>query len=141
MFTGEILWDIKPGGGKAIAWKQHRLVTLRLAQAYKRINSSKYNRILQCGSSLVFKRFSNDSMKLHAANFCNTRLCPTCCWRRSVKNFAQVSKIMDSISDDYQFLFLTLTCKNVNAEQLNLQIDKMYKAFKVLCLRILKQAT
>jgi len=42
---------------------------------------------------------------------------------------------MDSISDDYQFLFLTLTCRNVSADELNTQIDTMYSAFKALCLR------
>jgi len=136
VFTGEILFDVKADGGKAITWKEHRLVTLRLAQAYKRINSRKYNRILQCGSSLGFRRYSNDSMKLHFANFCNLRLCPTCSWRRSKKQFAHVSKIMDSIAGEYEFLFLTLTCKNVNAEGLNSQIDKMYAAFKALCLRV-----
>jgi len=71
VFTGEILFDIKPDGSKPITWKEHRLVTLRLAQAYKRIRSSKYNRVLQCGSSLGFRRYSNDTMKLHIANFWN----------------------------------------------------------------------
>jgi len=42
---------------------------------------------------------------------------------------------MDAISCDYEFLFLTLTCKNVSADSLSSQIDKMYSAYKALCLR------
>lgn len=135
LHTGEILYDIKPSNGKEVAWKQRRLITLRLAQAYKRIKSDKYHRIINCAGYMEFKRFSDNTMKLHTANFCKTRLCPTCNWRRSKKLFAQVSKIMDDIENDYEFLFLTLTCESVSGDNLNSQIDSMILAFKLLCLR------
>jgi len=42
---------------------------------------------------------------------------------------------MEAVADKYSFLFLTLTCKNVGASDLNKQIDRMYLAYKMLCLR------
>jgi plasmid rolling circle replication initiator protein Rep len=131
----EILYDVKSDGDKEISWRLHRLITLRLAQAYKRINSSKYKRIIECGGYLEFRRYSDNALKLKTANFCQTRLCPTCNWRRSKKIFAQVSKIMDNIQSDYEFVFLTLTVKNVKGEALKKQISSMVAAYKTLCLR------
>jgi plasmid rolling circle replication initiator protein Rep len=39
------------------------------------------------------------------------------------------------VADEYTFIFLTLTCKNISGQELNAQIDKMFAAFKALCLR------
>jgi hypothetical protein len=74
----EYLQDFKSDSEKEITWRLHRLITLRLAQVYKRIGSRKYRRIIDCAGYLEFKRFSDDSLKLSSANFCQTRLCPTC---------------------------------------------------------------
>ena len=133
--TAEILYDVKPSNGKEVAWKQRRLITLRLAQAYRRIESDKFHRIINCAGYMEFRRYSDNTLKLNTANFCQLRLCPTCNWRRSMKLFAQVSKIMNSIENDYEFLFLTLTCKNVSGSNLDSQIDTLISAFKTLCLR------
>lgn len=48
--------------------------------------------------------------------------------------FAQISKIMADIAD-YEYILLTLTCKNVEGSALESQIDKLFQAFKLLCLR------
>ena len=133
--VAEILYDVNDNSGKEVTWKRHRLITLRLAQAYKRINSDKYYRILSCAGYMEFRRYMDNSLRLHTANFCQTRLCPTCNWRRSMKIFAQVSRIMNCIENDYEFIFLTLTCKNVSGSGLNKQIDILVAAFKALCLR------
>jgi len=131
----EILYDIKNGGNKEITWKLHRLITMRLAQAYKRLGIPKYNRIIDCAGYLEFRRYKDNSLKLATGNFCQTRLCPTCNWRRSKKVFAQVRKIMDSFNDDYEFIFLTLTVKNISGENLSKQIDNLVAAYKTFCLR------
>ena len=69
-------------------------------------------RVLDCGSFLEFK-VTEEKAKLQHANFCRDRLCPMCNWRRSLKIFAQVSKVMDALqAEGYQFLFLTLTVRN-----------------------------
>jgi len=131
----EILYDIKDGSHKEIDWKKHRLITIRLAKAYKRLNSSKYGRIISCATYLEFKRFADNSLKLKFANFCQLRLCPTCNWRRSKKIFAQVSRIMNDIEKDYAFIFLTLTVKNCAYSELNNTFDNMVSGFKKLITR------
>ena len=55
--TAEILYDVKPNSGKEVAWKQRRLITLRLAQAYKRIESNKFHRIINCAGYMEFRRY------------------------------------------------------------------------------------
>lgn len=69
-------------------------------------------------------------MKLYRANFCRDRLCPMCSWRRSYKIFGQVSQIMDLISNDYEFLFLTLTVPNCTANELVKTMNAMSKAWQ-----------
>lgn len=57
-----------------------------------------------------------------------------CSWRRSLKIFGQVSKVMDHALEerDYRFIFLTLTCKNINGENLSSTIDNLFRAYKRL---------
>ena len=127
--------DVRNGSGNKINWKNRRLITLRMAQSYKRIDRIKYRRIVDCAGYLEFRRYSDNSLKLRTANFCKLRLCPMCNWRRSMKIFANVSRIMDDIRNDYSFIFLTLTVKNVASADLEKQIDKMTNAFNALCKR------
>jgi plasmid rolling circle replication initiator protein Rep len=134
-YTGEILYDIRRDNDKEVNWRLHRLLTLRLAQVYKRNKSPKYKRIIDCAAYLEFKRFPDNSLKLKSANFCQTRLCPTCNWRRSKRVFSQISNIVNSIQDNYEFVFLTLTVKNTEGEYLNEMLNSMMKAYKLFCLR------
>lgn len=60
-----------------------------------------------------------------------------CSWRRSLKIFGQVSQVMNKALDneEYRFLFLTLTCKNVYGEDLSNQIDNLFYAFNKMTKR------
>jgi plasmid rolling circle replication initiator protein Rep len=42
---------------------------------------------------------------------------------------------MDDIRDDYEFIFLTLTVKNVEGKDLENQINRLVEAYKTLCKR------
>lgn len=86
--------------------------------------------VINCGTFLEFAKYQNNDIKLHRANFCRDRLCPLCSWRRSYKIFGQVSQIMNLISDDYEFLFLTLTVRNCTSKDLNNKIDELQKAWR-----------
>lgn len=87
-------------------------------------------RVLDCGTFLEFK-VTEEKAKLQHANFCKDRLCPMCNWRRSLKIFAQVSKVMNAM-DDYQFLFLTLTVKNCSADDLPKTVQVLYDGWRYL---------
>uniref|UniRef100_UPI0024B25A94 protein rep n=1 Tax=Thomasclavelia spiroformis TaxID=29348 RepID=UPI0024B25A94 len=69
--------------------------------------------------------------KLHNASFCKNRLCPMCNWRRSKKIFGQVAKIVDELdkTNNYDYIFLTLTLKNCNGNELENNIDLISKSF------------
>lgn len=134
----EILKDISKTG-KQVPWEDKKIRTLLLAESYKRLG--KYNkayRVQECGDFLEFKKYiATGELKLQGANFCKVRLCPMCAWRRQLKIFAQVSKVMDKALDlkDYRFIFLTLTCKNIYAEDVSNTLDHLFKAFNLLTKR------
>lgn len=122
--------------GKERPWNPKKEYNVYLAQSYERLGMDKRStRVMECGSLLEFKRFiETDELKLNSANFCKDRLCPMCTWRRSLKIFAQVSKIMNCMVEkyDYRFIFLTLTCKNVEGFELNDTIKHLMMSFKRL---------
>jgi len=138
----EILKDEREGRHKP--WRKHKLGTIELAESYQRLGIRKSYLVKDCGTVLEFKRFLSDgSMKLHQANFCKVRLCPMCAWRRSLKIFGQVSQVMDKALEekDYRFIFLTLTCKNVEGEDLAGQLDDLFGAYsKMMRRRPIKRA-
>ena len=125
----EFLQDVK--NGKEIDWRGKKLENLELAESYKRIGSNKYYRVLDCSTFLEFRLAVDNSLKLSNANFCKVRLCPMCSWRRSLKIFGQVSRVMDHVEENYnyKYIFLTLTVKNCYGEDLRDTLDLMTKAF------------
>ncbi|EOU1611792.1 protein rep [Clostridium perfringens] len=124
----------KNKSGKEIDWEGKKLKNLELAESYKRLGLKKAYRVEECGTLLSFKISDEDLKKLFKANFCKDRLCPMCIWRRSMKIFGQVSKVMDRALEDkeYRFLFLTLTVKNCIGEELSSEIDRMFNSLKLL---------
>lgn len=108
-----------------------------LSEAYKRLGyMKKFDRVRQCGNFLEFRQYETmahsgvyGDMKLYNANFCRDRLCPLCAWRRTLKIFGQVSRLVDFLQSDYKFIFLTLTVPNCYAEDLPEVIDRLLKSF------------
>lgn len=131
----DILQDVK--NGKNIDWRAKKLSTIDLSSSYKRLGNDKFYRIVDCSNYLEFKLFKNGDKKLHMANFCKVRLCPMCSWRRSLKIFGQVSKVMDNSvqQKDFRFIFLTLTCRNIAGEELGSQLDNLFYAYKKMMIK------
>lgn len=86
--------------------------------------------LYKCGDFLEFNIYSDGSQKLTKANFCRLRLCPMCAWRRSLKGFGQVSKIIDYLGDEYEYLILTLTVKNYEEGEHKQAIDHLLYSFE-----------
>lgn len=113
-----------------------RISSLILSASYKRLKMfSKSHRVANCGTFLEFAHelltdgsFS-PSGKLYNANFCRDRLCPMCSWRRSLKIFSQVSRIMDVLQVQYRFLFLTLTVPNCTGSDLPSVISFLFQSW------------
>lgn len=128
-----ILKDTK--NGKDTDWRGKKINTLELSSSYKRIGYDKKSlRVGECGNYLEFRLAASDTFKLTRANFCKVRLCPMCSWRRSLKIFGQVSKVMDYVDENhnYKYIFLTLTVKNCYSEDLKSTLDLMTKSFNKL---------
>ncbi len=128
-----IFLDDKLSNGKIRPWKEKKLKSLELGGSYKRLQlDNKFIRNHQCGNFLEFKRFDDGSIKLKNMHSCQLRLCAMCAWRRELKIFNQVSKVISSLNSNgnYRFLFLTLTCKNVSGDELAGHLDLLFKAFK-----------
>ena len=104
----------------------------KLSESYKRLGLGKRAiNVELCGTELTW--FAPDdpnvTHKLYQANFCKDRLCPMCNWRRTKKIFGQVSKIMDRLDQEYEFVFVTLTVHNCSSAELPRYINQLYKAF------------
>lgn len=129
----EVLKDVNKNG-KDNNWKERKESNLKLADSYKRLGYKKYYRVVDCSTFLEFVVTKSSSLKLLKANFCKVRLCPMCAWRRSLKIFGQVSKVMDKVEKNYnyKYIFLTLTVKNCYGEDLKDTLDLMTKSFNKL---------
>jgi len=136
----KLLFDYN-SNGKLIDWQGKKLKTIELADSYRRLGepfNNKSIRVRDCGTFLEFKRFIDDNtLRLNQANFCKVRLCPMCSWRRSLKIYGQVSKIMDEVvkNEDLEFLFLTLTTRNCEGKDLSSTIDNIFDGFRKLTRR------
>lgn len=125
--------------GKVTDWQGKKLRTIELAESYRRLGlNSKYFRVRDCGTFLEFRRYQDQSLKLNQANFCKVRLCPMCSWRRSLKIYGQVSKVMDEVvkNEDLEFIFLTLTTRNCEGQDLSNTIDNIFNAFNKMTKRV-----
>ena len=132
-----ILSDKKPNGEER-PWRFKKVKSLELSESYERLDMvNKQLKVLSCGDVLAFKVSGDGKKKLSNVYFCKSRLCSMCAWRRELKVFTQVSKVITHLNAEskYRFLFLTLTCKNVTGEDLQEQINLMFMSYKRLFLR------
>lgn len=133
-----ILEDINPRSGKKYDWQGLKLKSLEVADTFHQISLDKDDRtflnradkVSGCSNFLEFRRYlGNNERKLHKGYFCKDSLCPACMVRRSKKLYGQVAKVMDVATKDYEFIFLTLTIKNCNPDELQETLDLMFEAF------------
>jgi len=126
----------KSSTGKERPWKMNKKNSTLLSESFRRIGKEKRaNRVSECGDFLQFVVCPNGHEKfLRKANFCGVRLCPMCGWRRSLKAYHQVNKVAHEANKKIKmrWLFLTLTCKNVEGYELPNQFDELSKSWKRL---------
>ena len=105
----------------------------KLSKVYKRIGLEK--RAKTCGScadTIEYNVFDDGTARLSKVYFCKDMLCPLCTWRKELKLFNQVSKIVDVLQNQkYRFLFVTLTMRNceADAESLKESLDLYNEAY------------
>ncbi len=101
-----------------------------------------YNRMTDCSGYLQFALAANSTgelaHKLQSARFCRVRACPICQWRRSLMWRSRTIRAMTRILADYpgkRFIYLTLTWKNCELEQLSDSIAHANEAWQRLLKR------
>ncbi len=96
------------------------------------VSDNRYFDMLNCGTLLSF---GSDGVSWHlvGANFCRQRICPMCQYRKSIKTFIQMYKVVEYLKDEYRFLHLVLTVPNVTyGDELVQTIQRLYKGFNKL---------
>jgi plasmid rolling circle replication initiator protein Rep len=131
----QILQD--PHNGKERPWRVKKMRSNVLAYSFGRLGQmKKAARVRACGSVLTFSvNKKTGERRLHDANFCRERLCPMCAWRRSLKVFHEVSRVMSKAQADRPELvplFLTLTLRNVSGSKLSETLDMVFDGWKRL---------
>lgn len=123
--------------GMKIVWaKMHRLTGKALLDEVAFLCYRWYAghgaRVDVCGTELEF-HVAEEKAALRHANFCRDRMCPMCNWRRSLKIFGQVSRVMEELDkEEYRYLFLTLTVRNVWGDELTGAVQALYDGWRVL---------
>ena len=138
--------EIEEGTGEVLQEPQFALkkkANEKLAPIIKKsINTEKqimtergFMSFVECGDFLLFARKHDNKLKLARANFCKSRVCNMCNWRRSLKLFGQVSQVIEAIKEKgikVRYLFLTLTVKNCKSDKLTETINNLNAGFRLL---------
>jgi plasmid rolling circle replication initiator protein Rep len=122
---------------------ERRLEAAKFEALYRDTAYDTYpDRINQCSSWLDFALQVDDTglcnLKLQAAHFCRVRLCPMCQWRRSVMWQAKALQTIPKVVNKYpksRFIFLTLTVKNCELNELRDTLTWMHKSWTKLVKR------
>lgn len=131
--SDELLQDFFQNGREA-PWRAKKMQNEYLSMAYQKINPAKSQRLLECSTQLVFRKYETGERKLHSMNSCRVRLCPLCTWRRSLKTYSNNMRIVDYIHKNdklYSYILLTLTVRNCKGDKLCKTIDELLYGFKL----------
>lgn len=134
----EILKDIDKFGNER-PWRDKKLANLTYAEYLRVLAFKKAHNVKECGNVLTFRKMaekgSQGHLKLYQTWFCHGRLCPMCNWRRRIKQSGELKQILsEAVKKELKgrFIFLTLTEKNADSEDLKQALRDMTKAFTKL---------
>lgn len=130
------LQKIKKSEDVVNRYSEHKRLSERIAQTYLKtdlIGKEKLSAdIKRCGKTLVMAREKETGkMKVVEALFCQKRMCSLCAFRRSLKNYSNIKSIISEPEyKNLQWVFITLTIKNCQSDELENTIHRLLNAFK-----------
>ncbi|MDR7251017.1 protein rep [Bacillus pumilus] len=135
--------DDKTATGKKRDWRGKKMRSSLVAAHYEGLEKrtgapyygKKAEKVCNCAECLVFRRdIETGRLRLSNAYFCKVRLCSMCAWRRSLKIASHNKLIVEEANRQYKpsWIFLTLTVKNVEGDDLKQTITDMMQGFRKL---------
>lgn len=107
--------------------KRYSIDTAKLA-ALSVWHSDRAPKILGCGRYVAMQpRTETSGWEVVASNFCRLRMCPMCAWRRSLRIYSHMLRVVERLAG-YQWLLLTLTVPNVAGGELSGTITELYRS-------------
>ncbi|WP_241531884.1 protein rep [Ligilactobacillus ruminis] len=128
---GEKMTD-RTKSGKIRPWRQKKTENVKYSEYLEILKFKKAYNVRTCAETLNFAVDQNGEKKLYQVWFCKSRLCPMCSWRRALKTSAELEKVLSAAVTEYpnsQFLFLTLTIRNVTGDKLKWTLKRLTDAF------------
>ena len=132
----------KSSRGRERPWRVYKQLSQFLAEAYSDLEwESLTRRVETCASYLLFLECSYSQKhpkKLKRANFCKDRLCTTCQWRKSMRQYhtsLELAREALRRHPTLRFVFLTLTVPNVPLRGLSGAIDDLFESWQRLSQR------
>lgn len=125
-------------------WDKHRANADKVQKLYRQLEYDRYaDRMEECSQWLLFgfeQEGEEGALKfaLSSAKFCRVRHCPVCQWRRSLMWFKRFHNVLPKVLEDYpkgRFLFLTLTAKNCQPEELRSTVRWMNSSWRKMVRR------
>lgn len=133
LWDSEDVLDDRSATGKKRDWRQRKVNNEYLAIAYDQIDEHVAERLRSCANTLHFGVDADGKRRLVGTWFCRVRLCPICQWRRSLKLYSQMRKVMRYLEpQEYQYIFLTLTMQNVKLDELPGALENLILGFNRL---------
>ena len=129
----DAVWDTHKGENQAV-----RYIYAKAAE-FERLAA----RMRDCAGLLLFGQSIDTEtgemgLKLRSARFCRVRHCPVCQWRRSLMWQARFYQALPAIARRHEgarWIFLTLTVRNCEIDQLAATVKDMNEAWRRLVLR------
>ena len=129
----------KSSRGRERPWRVYKQLSQFLAEAYSDLEwESLTRRVKTCATHLLFlecARSRKHPKKLKRGNFCKDRLCTTCQWRKSMRQYhtsLELAREALRRHPTLRFVFLTLTVPNVPLRGLSDGIDSLFESWRRL---------
>jgi len=116
-----------------------KLLSLDIVDKYQWFNKNKAQDMIDCGRILHFNKQQHlvdmsTRLKLEQMYTCKDRFCPFCTWRRARKMAIQSYAVLEAIQalENVRYLFLTLTIKNPDTNNVRAAVREMMQGFNKL---------
>lgn len=128
-------------GLKGTKYEEKKYQATRLLPLYQEVHElyphilkkNQLQDLIDCGTYLLMGETKEHEYKVVGSNWCrNRKLCPTCQWRYNVNMHVIADYVFHEFLKQYPdsiLLFVTLTVKNVDGENLKETVDRMYRGY------------